>query len=305
MIFISAIKRCSAFSKKYGLTKAFKLFYFLYYGKYLQRNVKLDEERVIETKTGCKLSVIPNDTGISLELSVFGVHEPITTEIISKKLEKDMVCVDIGANIGYYATLESQKVGSNGKVIAIEPLPTAFYYLQKNLKLQNQSNYEIHNCACYNDDTNTSFLIHEKSNISKIIKDDDVIPTGMKKIVIPVRKLDTILSNQHKIDFLRMDIEGHELMVLEGATNIIKKFKPMIQFELHSKMLGYADTKKVLDFIRNEHYEISSFLIRELDTPMIGTIEDSKKEYKINDLFSMLENDTLPPFIQLFLESKN
>ena len=128
----------------------------------------------------------------------------------------------------------------------------------------------------------------------------------MKKIVIPVRKLDSILSsNPQKIDFLRMDIEGHELLVLKGARNIIKKYKPMIQFELHSKILGNEHTRELLDFIKDEDYKISYFLIRELDMPMMGTINDLKKDYTINDLLHLLETDNLPPFIQLFLESKN
>ena len=305
MMFITAIKRCYDFYQKYGVKKAFKLFFFLYYGKLKQQNIQLDKERMVNTKTGCKLFVVPNDTGISLELSIYGIHEPVISRIIFEKLKKGMICVDIGANLGYFATLEGQKVGPSGKVIAIEPSFAAFHYLQKNLKLQNQNNYEIHNCACYDEDSNANFLIHEKSNISKIIKKNDSIPFGMKKILIPVRKLDSILStNNQKIDFLRMDIEGYELMVLKGARNIIKKFKPMIKFELHSKMLGNEDTEKLFDFIRDENYKISYFLIRELDMPLIGTIDDSKTEYTIDDLSHMLETNTLPPFVQLFLEHK-
>ena len=84
---------------------------------------------------GYKLSVIPNDTGISSELLMFKTHEPLTTKLISKKLTSGMICLDIGSNIGYYALLEHKLVGKEGKVIAIEPSPLNFQYLQKNIKL--------------------------------------------------------------------------------------------------------------------------------------------------------------------------
>ena len=129
MLIISAIKQCQAFSKRFGSFKALKLFYFLYYGKFKKFNLDINKERVAKIKTGYDILVMPNDPGISLELSIYGIHEPITTKIISRKLKKGMVCVDIGANIGYYALLESKSVGRDGKVIEIEPTPIVFNYL--------------------------------------------------------------------------------------------------------------------------------------------------------------------------------
>jgi FkbM family methyltransferase len=275
MLLLSAIIQCYAFSKRFGTLKALKLFYFLYYGKFKKRNLDLNKEHLAAIKTGYDILVMPNDLGISLELSVYGIHEPITTEVISRKLKKGMVCVDIGANIGYYALLESKNVGPDGKVIAIEPSPIAFYYLEKNLKFRHQSKYETYNFACSDHDTTSCFLINEKSNISKIVKEADEVLDGTKKIFVTTKKLDSILlKNESKIDFLRMDIEGNELNVILGAKNIIKKFKPIIQFEMHSRILGYSNTKTLLEFFRDENYEITSFMIRELDEPKIGSIKD-------------------------------
>ena len=292
-------------SKQYGLIKAIKYCYSWYYGKYKQKGIDLSQERIITTKNGYKLNLIPNDPGISLELTRHAVHEPVTTEIVSKKLREGMTCVDAGGNIGYYATLESNKVGKTGKVIAIEPSPINFRYLTKNLELQNQSNYEVHNFACGKEDGELSFLVHAISNMCKVVKEGDKTPEGMDVIKIPVKKLDTFLNSigVEKIDFLRMDIEGSELNLFEGAKNIIKKSKPMIQFEFHPGKLGPADTRKVLEYLKSEDYEIDSFLIGYLDTPLVGTVRDLKK-YTINDMLIMLDNDTLPPNILLFLEVK-
>jgi len=305
MLIISAIKQCQAFSKRFGSFKALKLFYFLYYGKFKKFNLDINKERVAKIKTGYDILVMPNDPGISLELSIYGIHEPITTKIISRKLKKGMVCVDIGANIGYYALLESKSVGRDGKVIAIEPSPIVFNYLEKNLKFRHKSKYETYNFACSNIDTTSCFLINEKSNISKIVEDTEQVIDGTKKIFVTTKKLDNILlKNENQIDFLRMDLEGNELKVILGAKNIIKKFKPIIQTEIHSKILGYSNTKALLEFFRDENYEITSFMLRELDEPQIGSIKDLNEQYKIQDLFLLLESDSFPPYLQLFFEPK-
>jgi len=293
-------------SKKYGVIKAIKYFYSWYYGQYKQKGVDLSQERIITAKNGCKLALIPNDPGISLELTRFGIHEPVTTKIVSEKLRNGMICVDAGGNIGYYATLESNKVGKNGKVIAIEPSPINLRYLKKNLELQNQSNYEVHNFACGKEDGEISFLVHDISNMCKVVKEGDKIPDGMQVIKIPVKKLDTFLNSIgiEKIDFLRMDIEGSELNLFEGAKNTIKNSKPMIQFEFHPGKLGPTNTRKVLEYLKSEDYEIHSFLIGYLDTPLVGTVRDLKK-YSIDDMLIMLDNEILPPNILLFLEARN
>jgi FkbM family methyltransferase len=292
-------------SKKYGLIKAIKYCYSWYYGKYKQRGIDLGAERVIITKNGHRLNLIPNDPGISLELTRHAIHEPVTTQIVLEKLREGMVCVDAGGNIGYYATIESNMVGKTGKVIAIEPSPVNFGYLSKNLELQNKSNYEVHNFACGKEDGELSFLVHDISNMCKVVTDETKIPEGMKVIKIPVKKLDTFLNsiNVEKIDFLRMDIEGSELNLFEGARQTIKKSKPMIQFEFHPGKLGPVNTRKVLEYLKSEDYELHSFLIGYLDTPLVGTSRDLKK-YSIDDMLIMLDNEILPPNILLFLESK-
>jgi FkbM family methyltransferase len=306
MLIISAIKQCTDFSKRFGIFKALKLLYFLYYGKFKKLNIDIHKERIAKIKTGYDILVMPNDPGISLELSVYGIHEPITTEMISRKLKKGMVCVDIGANIGYYALLESKSVGSDGKVIAIEPSPNTFNYLEKNLKFRHQSKYETYNFACSDFNTTSYFLINQKSNISKIVEESDKVVDGTKKILVTTKKLDSILlKNENKIDFLRMDIEGNELKVILGAKNIIKKFKPIIQTEIHSQILGTNKTKILLEFFRDEDYEITSFMLRELDEPKIGSMKDLEKAYRIQDLLILLESNSFPPYVQIFFEPKS
>ena len=246
-------------TKKYGLIKAVKYFYSWYYGQYKQRGKDLTKEHLIEVKTGCKLFVLPNDPGISTELIRLQSHEPVTTEFLSKKLKEGMVCLDVGGNIGYYATLESKKVGKSGHVIAVEPSPINFHYLNRNLALQKQENWEIYNLAFGDTDGETNFLVSKFSNLSRIIQKGDKVPFDKFEIInLPMKKIDTFLQEKRieKLDLIRMDIEGYELSALLGAKETLRKFKPLLQVEIHpaEHWLGEDKTRRLLEYLKNPMY---------------------------------------------------
>ena len=58
-----------------------------------------------------------------------------------KELKQDMICLDLGSNIGYYAVIESNIIGQSGKIFAIEPSPVNFPILKINLENQKKNNF--------------------------------------------------------------------------------------------------------------------------------------------------------------------
>lgn len=291
--------------RKYGLFTALRFMRAYYYGKAKEKKIDLTREQVIEVN-GYKLSVIPNDKGISLELLKFKTHEPLTTKLILKEIKNGMFCLDLGGNIGYYALLESKKVGEKGKVIVIEPSPKNFNYLKKNLELQKTSNVEAFNFACGDFDGEINFLISKNSNTCRTIPEGEKIPPNSEVIKVPIKRLDTFIQERPlpKLDFLRTDVEGYELHAFRGAKNTIRKFKPKIQIEIHPDLLGYEKTKQFLEYLMNEDYEIKYYIQGEFDSPLIGTMKDIKN-YKIKNLLQMLEENILPGNILLFLENQS
>jgi len=63
-----------------------------------QRRLNLSHEQVVKVNDS-DFYVMPYDQGISAELIMYGIHEPLTTKIVSQNLKKDMVCIDLGTSI--------------------------------------------------------------------------------------------------------------------------------------------------------------------------------------------------------------
>lgn len=281
-----------------------KVVIYYLYDSIKKRNLDFKQEKIIKVND-YQMKIIPNDKGISSELMIYGNHEPLTTQIISKELDKGMNCLDIGSNIGYYALLESKKIGQLGKVWAIEPSPENFSTLIDNIKLQNNENIKAFNFAIGDKNGEIEFIISKKSNWSKIKEEKDHIEPGDKIIKVPLKTLDSFSeeSNFEKIDLLRMDVEGYENKIIEGATQFLRKFKPKIMIEIHKKIMGINETKKMLEKLKEINYENKYFIPRIFDSQIIGDRKDIKK-YTINDLLDKLKNDTLPDIFQITLESR-
>ena len=290
------------YKKNYGIVKAIRVL--VHYGVVATKKIKQkNSNQFIVDVNQYKLEVIPGDLGISSELIMFQTHEPLTTKLLSKELKKGMTCLDVGGNIGYYTLLESNIVGNNGKVIAIEPSPVNFKHLKKNLSIQDAKNVDAYNFAAGDVDGEVNFLVYRESNGSFTIPDGETTDLPGELIKVPAKRMDTFLNelNIEHVDFVRMDVEGYEHHIIEGMKNIIKNSKPMFQIEVHVTLLGKEGTKKFLKEFQDYGYEAKYYVPRDIDLPIIGTMNDVK-HHTIDTLLEMLENDTLSHFFNLCLK---
>ena len=279
-----------------GFYNTLKIILFHGYSRTLIRYTDLSNSHTIRVN-GYDIKTMPNDKGISAELLKFGTHEPITTKLLSKYLKDGMTCLDVGSNIGYYVFLESNLVGKSGKVIAIEPSPQNFKVLNENLALQKNSNIELFNFACGNEDGEAVLQISNRSNLSRV-KDDYKNSNDRNitnEIKIQLRKIDSFLNEKkiNRLDLIRMDTEGYELKIYPGMRETIKKFKPMISMEVHRSILGSEGTIKLLKLLQDDGYEIKSYINKHLDYAIIGKMKDVKS-YSINEVIEKIAVNEMP-----------
>ena len=274
----------------YGTIIAIRVLY--HYGfRFFKKFIKFDFSKPVQINN-YKMYLIQNDPGISNELSIFKSHEPINTKIISKILKKGMTCLDIGGNIGYYVLLENELIGSTGKIIAIEPLLQNFTYLEKNILLQKAENISTYNFACGDVNGIANFFVNKKSNGCLVIREGIPPPNPSKGTItqVEIRILDQLIEELQleKVDFIRMDAEGYELNILRGLTKTLLKFKPIISLELHIRQLGINGTREFFELMNELDYKIESFIPRDLDIPLIGTMKNVEKP-SIEHLLMMIE----------------
>lgn len=132
--------------------------------------------------------------------------------------------VDIGANIGFMTAYFGSKWS---QVTAFEPTPNIFQCLQKNC---NKSNIKVINKALSDSEKNVLFAINGKSEINQIVSDKQFLKRYWNHITVPAVTLDSL--NLCDIDIIKIDVEGHELAVVRGAEQTIKKNKPLIVIEI-------------------------------------------------------------------------
>lgn len=301
-----ALLSTNQYRHKYGIKTALRALMHYAYRLMKSNNVNSNESVIIVND--CKMIIMPNDPGISTELSIFRSHEPINTQIISQLLKKGMTCLDIGGNIGYYVLLERKLVGDEGRIIVFEPSPRNFHYLKKNIELQNVTNISLYNFACGDKDGNATFFVNKKSNGCKVIAEGVIPPDSSLGTLseVPVRILDPFIEslNLDRIDFIRMDSEGYELHIFKGLTKTLEKFKPIISIELHRRQLGIEGTKEFFKLMKELDYEVESYVPRELDIPIIGSMSYVKKP-TLDDLIKMTEEGKIVSYLMLNLVNQS
>ena len=288
-----------------GIKKIWKAVIFYLYDNIKRKNLDLSQERIVSVLDN-KLETISNDKGISSELIIYKIHEPLTTSLIIKKLTKGMHCIDIGSNIGYYAILESSKIGNNGMVWSVEPSPQNFETLSKNVILNQRKNIKCYNIAIGSGNGKIDFLISKKSNWSKIKNESDHIENGDKIIQVDIMTLDSFSEKNEikKVDLLRMDVEGYERNIIEGSMNFLEKFKPILMIEVHKMIIGNNGTNEFLEKLQLMNYECEYFIPRVFDVPIIGDLNDIKNK-SIKELLAINKKYGLPDTFQLVLYHKN
>ncbi len=172
-------------------------------------------------------------------------------DFLIRILKPGQVYVDIGANIGTLVLTASPLVGDKGKVYAVEAHPATFKHLEANVLLNQYTNIELINSAAGEKKGSIYF--------SDINSDDQnkVLLQQANGIEVKVDTLDNIFAGLPHINLLKIDVEGYEKFVLEGAANTLTKTDVLYfeSWEKHFKGFGY-DTATILHMLKNAHFTI-------------------------------------------------
>jgi FkbM family methyltransferase len=171
------------------------------------------------------------------------------------------IVVDIGANIGRYTLIASKRVGTNGKVVAIEAHPGNFEMLNRNIKLNRLTNVIPLNYAAYSKETKVKLYVPGEESGNTIYNTiiSDRARNEDKFVQVSANTLDFLLQSkgikQEKVNWIKIDVEGAEFEVLKGATNVLSKSKDIaLLIEVHNLTSGKSLYGPVMEFLNSYNF---------------------------------------------------
>ncbi len=183
-------------------------------------------------------------------------------------VKKSNVVVDVGANIGWYTLLAAKKIGVTGKVVALEPENSNFELLKKSIENNKFTNITPFKLSVSNRN-GTQRLWLAKNNIgghSTVTHNSD----NAGVVDVETVTLDTFLLGLDVkfVDFLKVDVEGGEPEVIEGALEYIQS-KRVKNILLEWNYEFWVNKKNLIKLL-NDHYEVyqivrSPFLVKKRD----------------------------------------
>jgi FkbM family methyltransferase len=179
---------------------------------------------------------------------VAGTYESHEMEVVKREVQKGDVVLDIGANIGFYTLMFAKLVGSEGQVFAFEPEPENFRLLKKNVEINGYQNVILVPKAISNKNGTIQLYLCESNQGMHRIYDSVCCQSA---IDIESIRADDYFSSPHKMDFIKMDIEGAEYAAIQGMQNlltqnpqikIMTEFSPLALFEYGVDSKDYINT---------------------------------------------------------------
>lgn len=195
---------------------------------------------------GYTLLVSIGDPEFGALLHSYGVYEEPVRDAMRAHLSSGDICVDVGANIGVLTLLASTIVGPTGRVIAVEPNPENVQLLYRNITFSQAANVDVLPLAA--SDRRAVFSLTGRSN-THLVSARDAAKGGGTFVQSVV--LDERLADVPRLNFVKMDIEGHEPAALRGMRRLLERHRPALLVEFNPRCLRVQgeDSLGYLEFL--------------------------------------------------------
>lgn len=171
-----------------------------------------------------------NDQYVGRSLDEYGEFSEAEVSFFKQAATPGDVVVEVGANIGAHTVMLAKAVGGQGKVIAFEPQRRVSQVLNANIALNELSNVSCHYLGLGDRNGHTQMLDLDLNQVNNIGGLSMGTREGMTKYSsVEVRTLDSF--NFQEVKLLKIDVEGMEKMVLDGAKETITRCKPIMYIE--------------------------------------------------------------------------
>ncbi len=198
---------------------------------------------------------------------------------LKKIIKPGYVCLDIGANLGYYSYFMCMHTGQKGKVFAIEPVPLFRQILEKNVSKSKFKQLCILPYALGESEQTITMGIPIVDGIIRhgmthILSNDwKSEKTLAETFEVMMKVPDRLFENLERLDFVKCDVEGYEYIVLSNMLNTLSKHKPIIQCELSNQ-----NKVQTINLLKQNGYETYILFNNELINRSIDQLIEIKQD---------------------------
>lgn len=156
-----------------------------------------------------------------------GSYEFDKQQLFIESIAAGNVVFDVGANVGYYTLLASQLVGPSGRVYSFEPLPRNLKYLREHIRINKLGNVDVLDEAVSDREGTVKFDDQAGSATGSI--------SDRGQLTVKTVSLDDLVrtSVARRPQFIKIDVEGGEALVLRGAEKLLRESHPVIFLATH------------------------------------------------------------------------
>ena len=171
---------------------------------------------------------------------VLGTYEPEVQALYASLLAPGMTVYDIGANVGFLAVLAARLVGPAGHVVCFEPLPANAEAIEHNAALNAFANVTVIREALGAEEGSAEFLVSADVGWGRLTGAGGD-PGDLKETIrVRVAQLSRAVERYRLPlpDLIKVDIEGGEIGMLEGSSELLRRCRPFLLVELHGTNAG-------------------------------------------------------------------
>ena len=186
-------------------------------------------EILVSTTSGTRLLCPTEDLSLAPELALTGTYDRAFVSFLERRLWGGMTFVDVGANVGLFTILAASRVGRGGRVFAYECNPELIGFLRRNIQMNwFEDRVKLIAKAAHRDEEERLFQVpRDQKMLGSLTRFDgsEAVAGELQEFQVSCERLDVGLAEVPYIDLLKIDVEGGEAAVLDGASGLLDEGK--------------------------------------------------------------------------------
>jgi len=244
---------------------------------------------------GVSFLLDPRDL-VPLTILRTGEWQPEVWNSAAPVLSEGSVFFDVGAHIGYFSMKGAARVGKTGRVVAFEPNPETLRLLRDNVAANHFENVIVEPIACTDrEQTLTLYAAPEVNTGASSLSQDNASVSSVeaaRPFTVRGRPIDDVVQELGltRVDAMKIDVEGAEVIVLRGAVKTLNRFHPKLVIEVVPRQLAsfHTTVDDLTSLIRGAGYNLSKALTSE-QTDWEWTAAEPQSTIRMADASSSIQ----------------